>query len=463
MAHIPTSVAGLVADQAVNTAETVGTIQTVISGVVTAPSGASDSFFEVPLSTPFEYNGVDNLFVEFSRGAACTAHVPIRQAQGLDYDAGSFASLPRQILYYTRFGYEGGDNAVALSGTSVNEGSPFHTGATNTRVQLLYTAEEIDGSGPITGVALQSRADVPTGQEFTVTIKMGHSSLSNLTADLSGNYGDTPVILADNAVFRIPAGVHANAWVWLPLTDGTFNYNGTDNLLLEIDVTDNSSATGSFTVNTFSGYGRSATAYADSGAAMANSVANKFKNVMFRFNGGTIHANNGIPTWSPSGQVLGGLPDGGQVMSLYPASYLGAGGKINSIDVRLSNDSAAGTIPDYKIYMGHSAKTALTVTDTYQSNMDDMLLVYDGSFEIPAGLKAGDWLTIPLQTPFNYGVGRNLALMFAGSHAGVSNTVSLSITSPNYSVGRDDNAADMTGTPRWGARGFVTIKLDIER
>jgi len=168
--------------------------------------------------------------------------------------------------------------------------------------------------------------------------------------------------------------------------------------------------------------------------------------------------------------VLGGFAGtgAGQMQSLYKPNFVGTGGLINSINLRLKTDSVAATITDYKIYMGGTAKDTLDVVDSYSSNMElNSTLVYDGSFDIPAGLKAGDWLNIPLQTGFTYDPTENMSILFmAASASPGDNAVSASSNAalfPTHSVGRNDNAVDIAGFPGWDEDGLVDIQLNISR
>ena len=61
--------------------------------------------------------------------------------------------------------------------------------------------------------------------------------MTTLASDYAANYSGSPVNAANAVSFTIPANVPANSYVWIPLPDAVFNYNGTDNLILEFDVT----------------------------------------------------------------------------------------------------------------------------------------------------------------------------------------------------------------------------------
>ncbi len=67
-------------------------------------------------------------------------------------------------------------------------GGHFTSSVTDTRIQHLYLADWIGGSGYITAIAFKSNTDTAT--EITcpdLTLKMGHTSLSALTDTFANN------------------------------------------------------------------------------------------------------------------------------------------------------------------------------------------------------------------------------------------------------------------------------------
>ena len=439
------------------------------NATITIPAATAGSYFEIPLPSAFNYNGVDNLLIEISRSSACSGDVTLDIGTAVGYDATLRAidsdTAASGVLYDNNmtvsFQFSGGDNEVTFSGAG-SDTHPF-SDISQGKVQILYTPSEINGSGPISGIGFQM-AGTSLENDVTYTLKLGHAA-SLLSTTFADNFDvDTPVTLADNVSFTIPAGIPGGEYFWVPIPEGTFTYNGTDVLLLEIDV---SSATAVTTlVCNASEPGRRAVG--DSGADIASSIDGHAYNTKFRFKGAPVQV---MPTGdSSSGQVLGGIVNtgAGQIQSLYTPDMVGTGGTVTDISVRLTMDSVAATIPNYKIYMGSTAKNLLDIAETYDSNMElSSSLVFDGSFDIPAGLKAGDWLTIPLQTPFTYDPTRNMTIFFmADSGSPGNNRVSASSDVswfPSHSVGLNDNATAVTGMPGWVFDGIVSVRLNISK
>lgn len=436
---------------------------------LTIPAGTAGSYMEIPLPGTFNYNGVDNLLIEISRSSACSGNVILTAGSGLGYDATlksivsdtAVSGVNYDSNMTVSFQFSGGDNEVTFPGAALD--TPPFSDISQGKVQILYTPDEINGSGPISGIGFQM-AGTSLENDVTYTLKLGHSSML-LSNTFSDNFNlEAPLTLADNVSFTIPAEIPGGEYFWVPIPEGTFTYNGTDLLLLEIDV---SSATAVTTlVCNANELGRRAVG--DSGADLASSIDSFAYNTKFRFSGAPVQVmpkGNSSPYF-----VLGGYAGtgAGQIQSLYKPNLVGSGGVINSINVRLKADSVAATIPNYRIYMGATVKNILDVFDTYSSNMElNSTLVFDGSFDIPAGLKAGDWLTIPLQTGFTYDPTQNLSVLFmADSASPGNNPVSGSSDAgmlPAHAVGRNDNAASITGLPEWDYDGVVDLQLNFSK
>ncbi len=112
---------------------------------------------------------------------------------------------------------------------------PF-SATSDLKMQLLYTAAEINGSGNLT--ALRFRRDLDSSQTNcpNTTIRLGHTNLTALTATFDNNVErgqGSLVTVLDNAAVTIPAG-SAGEWFEIPLT-APFAFNGVDNLVVEME------------------------------------------------------------------------------------------------------------------------------------------------------------------------------------------------------------------------------------
>jgi len=202
-----------------------GSQTTVLSdATVTFPAGAIDSWNNISFTTPYEYNGVDNLIVEFERTSACTGNVQDKYTSGMSYSSvvwtkanGSLTGTANIWLETTKLNFAGGDNKLDYGGVAPTP-VPFSTSTTLQRSQMLHTAA-VNGSGPVTGIGMVTNSTT-TASTYTATIMIGHSTLNDLTTTYANNYSDTPVTVANNLTFTVPAGVPAGETLWLPL-DGT--------------------------------------------------------------------------------------------------------------------------------------------------------------------------------------------------------------------------------------------------
>lgn len=455
--------------------------QTIIdNATVTIPAGSAGNWFTIVLATPFNYNGVDNLVVEIERTTACNGNVYIAivnaadnrraESNAADTTAGSTqhdtvtADYADIVHPLQQFVFSGGDDRVLYGGVSANAIPFAQSNLPELRhAQLLYHASEIAGSGPITGIAFIVGQQT-TANDYVVTVRLGHTTLSALTDTFAANFNSgAPVTVASNLSFKVPAGILVGRPIWIPLS-GAFSYNGTDNLIVDIEVT------GPFAASTFiRAHGSLAgrRLYAAVGAATGAVDNQGGYDTYFRFHGATMDVMLNIGNVA-STQVLGS-GSSGQIQSLYDAVRLGTGGSITNMAVQMSTASDATTVPNVKIYIGHTTKTALAITDSYASNMDNATLVYSGSLNVPAGLQQGDWLTIPLITPFAYDPTRNLTVLFTSDQspsAFGANWVSMhsdAIEFPNHAVYRPDNAVDTNGMPQWSLNGALNIRFRVQK
>jgi hypothetical protein len=399
----------------------IGSLVTVLDdATITIPAGAAGDYFKIPFTDKFNYDGVSNLLVDFSRASNCTANV--RPTAETGFSTGKFAysissgnpdgGTLSSDLIHIKFDFVGGDNHVALGADDFNS---FPFAPQTPRVQHLYLASEINGSGPVTGLAFQMNG-ASTATTYTMTISMGHTTLSTLGDTFANNFdAGSPVTVANTVTINIPAGLSAGDWFWVPLPANTFTYNGTDNLIIDY-VTTAASVDNFLRTKVLANRRLFNT---DNTAATGVFTSSEVPDIKLRFNGGTIDTGiGGIASTS----ALESDADGADVQNLNLASELGTGGTITSISLRLDNDSNAATHMNYTIKMGHTAKTDLILADTFASNMNENATVFNGVLDIPAGLLAGDWITIPVS--FNYDSTKNLAILFStAGNAGAINDV----------------------------------------
>lgn len=418
-----TSVTGLSATFASNVEQGKGTLETVLANAqVVIPAVNDGDYFTIQLDKAFYYNGVDNLVVDFIRSGLCDQTIYLL-ADSLfndhtvaSTDPGSATGGLTTGELHTKFTFAGGDETIFNANYPDWSRCPFYLGTDVlcNKVQLLYNASEIDGSGPITGIAMFNY-HATTAQEYTMTVRLGHSTKTDLTSTFADNFSDTPVTVADGVVFRVPAGVQGGKPIWFPLNGSTFNYNGTDNLIVEIEVTDTSNATGNTSWFMSNPVGHNVRLVGDRGAS-TGSVGPLGYWIKFRFNGGTMDV------MTPETDSIGpfGSPDH-VAQFLYGAHDLGTNAQIDKVAFRLSSSSNAEDYTGFSVVLGHTTNTVLSAT--LADNLDDPTTVFSGTMSVPAGLKAGDWVEIPV-SGFTYDPGKNLTIQITthGGTTGFGNT-----------------------------------------
>jgi hypothetical protein len=401
-------------------------VTVVNNRTVSFPAGAAGSWQLIPLDSPFEYNGRDNLVVDMVTGG-CTGTEHDAVVVGWPYTAvlytSSLASATGTNGVWAanmRFVFDGGDDTVAYPVTT-GDTAPFSLASAWHHMQVLYKPGDIDGSGPITGVAIISTEAPTDAASYTVNVRMAHTKLAALTDTFDSNHSGKLTTVAKNATFTVPAGVPAGTPIWLPVS-GSFKYNGTDNLLLDIEVLSADSTTEWAMDDTTNPDSR---AYGAVGATTGYTGAGSYHTV-FRFNGAPVYVltaggfnNNGIfnGTWSTA--------------TLYRASELGSAGKITSVSCRLWFDAVAADYANFKIDMGHATVAGLSLPAT---DFSDRKTVFAGTVSVPAGFLAGDWIDIPLMHPFSYNGKDNLIVWMGNDGTGPGTATSNSCKAESNSL-----------------------------
>jgi len=432
-----------------------GSQTTVLSdATVTFPAGSAGSWHAIPLTTSFNYNGLDNLIVDMALASAGSGVFHDADQSGLPYNAvvWTFTGAPNgttgAFVQSMKFGFAGGDNKVDYA-TSYNlNTAPLSTNTGFQRVQMLYGADSIEGAGPISGFGLQVGALTAAAQTFTYSLKLGHTTKTDLDATWGNNFDlGTPVTVASSVEFTVPAGIPAGDFIWLPAPGGLFTYNGTDHLLAELTI---EAASGGVTLATHPTV-NVARIYGDPAAISASTLNHYTHQIALRFHGGTVgtitDSSNSDARFFPAGAASG-------LVSLFRATELGTGGTITSVAFRAAHTTVAGSYPSYRMIMGHtSADTLASVADFASQNT-----VYSGLYSIPAGVAAGDWIEVPLQTPFTYDGVHNL-IIWVGSTAADG-------TGANSCSFSDNDAARYPahtglGTPGMTYVGSSPLKTDL--
>ena len=270
----------------------------------------------------------------------------------------------------------------------------------------------------------------------TVTLQMGHTTKSDLIGDYTGNYDvDAPTTLMSNATFTVPGGIPAGTYLWLPCS-GSFTYNGKNNLILDITVSSLTTTLNQFEYSTFP----------EMRSFVGIGTSNDSRSVKFRFNGGpmSVLPNGSASTASAFFTTAGG------VLNLYRASELGTAGTINSMACRLASVPTATTYSNYRVIIGHSSADTLSATSA--DNFVSQTTALNGSVTVPAGLAMGDWLEVPLSTPFAYDGKSNLAVWMGTTGASGTSIV-------HWCYVSNADAARYPGQMAFGVPGAASVTL----
>jgi hypothetical protein len=386
-----TSLSALTNTFANNVEQGKGSVETVLTNAqVVVPVVSAGDYFEIQFDTPFYYNGVDNLVVDFIRTGVCDGTISLLSDNTVSNGAlwsenpASTTGTP-DIPLNMEFYFEGGENTMNYGGASGNYW-PFSSDLP--RTQNLYLASEINGSGPITGIAFQAGSTTPE-ETYTATVKLAHSTQTSLSTTWAFNYAGSPKTVANEVTFTIPAGIPAGEYFWVPLPDGTFTYDGTRNLLVEVDISYGSGVTN---LRCSDVADRRTPGYHSDGAyATGGGADNVLPHIKLRFNGGTMDV---ITAEDVYWTVPFSFNEDNKTQILFGAQQFGTGGPVTGISFRLLIDSFPSYYPLATVVLGHNANTGLF--PIFDLNMADQTTVFTGTLSVPFGLKAGDWVTIPV-------------------------------------------------------------------
>lgn len=458
-----TTVATLSTTYASNVNEGAGSFTTVLNNAaVTIPAGSAGSYFNIDVATPFDYNGKDNLIVEVTRTAACTANVgAVVTAAG--YNAAVYSSVSSTAVTGTagafsthmQLVFSGGENLVRAADRAGVNGN-FYAPASQGRAQYLILASDIVGSGPVTGIQFTpSGGVVPAPMTATYKLTLSHvaPATSTLGTTFASNVGTNATVVAQAVTVSVNTG--ATEW-WVPLT-GSFNYDGTSNLLVDVEAT---AVTGGFVVEYQNSSGTRIMANADPAAATGSVLGPRGLEPKLRFHGAPV-AKLSLGTGLQNAIFSGTL----STATLYSATDLGTAGSITSVSCRLWSASTAASYANFKVVMGHA--TGSTLSGTAATDFVSQNTVFSGTIAVPAGLLAGDWIDIPLTSAFAYDGKRNL-IVWIGNGGAASGTAVVNNCQGEANATRYPNGLGLSttgvGSATYGLNNWTTdIRMTIQK
>lgn len=152
-------------------------------------------------------------------------------------------------------------SATVAATTTVGAGTatwalPLYTYWHDARSQVIYSQSELGGANQLSGLALDV-SQIPPQSLNNWTIRMKHTALaSNATATLDGPASGWTTVVQTNTT------ISSTGWVWFVFSQ-PFDYNGTDNLMVDFSFNNSSYTTNGF-VRVTAGAGRTVYAASDS-------------------------------------------------------------------------------------------------------------------------------------------------------------------------------------------------------
>jgi hypothetical protein len=122
---------------------------------------------------------------------------------------------------------------VTIGAYAANNAFPWWGASYNAmRFQCLWLKSEINYAGYINKIEWNRGTYTTSGTFNQVRVWLCHTTKTTLEATFANNYtGKTPVAVRTSSTFAVPAGP---GYVDMPITANAFNYNNSDNLLMEI-------------------------------------------------------------------------------------------------------------------------------------------------------------------------------------------------------------------------------------
>jgi hypothetical protein len=128
----------------------------------------------------------------------------------------------------------GATGKVVTIGTyAANNAFPWWGASYNSmRFQCLWLQSDIAYAGYINKIEWNRGTYTTTGTFNQVRVWLCHTTKTTLESTFNNNYtGNTPVLVRPSGNYTVPGGPN---YVDMPISTNTFNYNNTNNLLMEI-------------------------------------------------------------------------------------------------------------------------------------------------------------------------------------------------------------------------------------
>jgi hypothetical protein len=122
---------------------------------------------------------------------------------------------------------------VEIGTTAANNAIPWWGSSYDSmRYQCLWFQSDIAAAGYIQAIEWNRSTYTTTGTYNDCRVWLCHTTKTALEATFDNNYtGKTPVQVMNKTTFTMPAGPN---WVDFGIDTNKFNYNNTDNLLMEV-------------------------------------------------------------------------------------------------------------------------------------------------------------------------------------------------------------------------------------
>ena len=314
--------------------------------------------------------------------------------------------------------WSGNTLTIDAKADSIGNNVPYNNYYQYSTSQMLYTPVEIGKGGTISSIAFK----VASSTSFTTSelkVYLGHKS---------GNFSSTSDYVSSSDLTLVYSGSptlgQTTGWETLTFNQGTFTYNGTENLVVVVTRKSDNYKGGLkyYYYNSGDGYtlhrrSDSSTGYGDVTNISYNYKTSTNRPAIRLVFGGSTSLEPGI--WSGNTLTIDAKADStgynvpynnfyrySTTQMLYTPTEIGKGGTISSIAFKVASSTSYAT-SELKVYLGHKSGNFSSTSDYVPSG--NLTLVYSGS---PTLGQMTGWETLTFnQGTFTYNGTDNLVVV----------------------------------------------------
>ena len=281
---------------------------------------------------------------------------------------------------------------------------PMSTYFHDARTQVIYLDSELGSAGEINSLSLDV-SDIPGQTMNNFTIRMKHTGMDSYGSSPSWEGSGWTVVYQNNE------SIGSTGWVTFDFST-SFDYNGTDNLMVDISFNNSSYSSDGYCRVTEPGGDRALhyrtdsyfgdplawSGTSDPTPASSTYVPNIKLEITSSDPGDSIYIGNGTGTWN---YPLSTYFHDARTQTIYRSSEVGRSGEITSLSLDVTT-TPGQTMNNFTIRMKH------TSLDGYGSSPSWEDSGWTTVYQTDESINSSGWATFTFSTSFNYNGSDNL-------------------------------------------------------